>query len=1421
MIKNIIHFSVQNKLIVFVFTFILVVVGVQAMRNIPLDAVPDVTNNQVQVVTVSPNLAAQEVEKYITYPLEMAMQGLANKTEVRSISRFGLSVITIVLEDDVPTLEARQLVKEQVDIIAPSISSYGKPELMPITTGLGEIFQYVLKPKKGYENKYSPTELRSIQDWIIKKQLAGTKGITEISSFGGYLKQYEIAVQTNLLAANDVTITEVVNALEQNNENTGGSYIEKEHEAYYIRSEGTIKNLEDIENIVISNRKNTPILIRDIAEVRLGQAKRFGAMTMDSKGEVVGAITLMLRGANSYETVGNVKKAIAKIEKTLPEGLEIYPYLDRSHLINKAISTIQKNLLEGGIIVVIVLVLLLGNLRAGLIVASVIPLSMLFAFILMDIFGVSANLMSLGAIDFGIIIDGAVIVIEGVVHHLFIHKAGKKLKQHEMDIEVATTASQIYGSAAFGIFIILIVFVPILSLVGVEGKMFRPMALTVGFALIGAFILSMTYIPVMASLFLSKNIASTPSWIDKIMLRLQNGYSNLVSSILKIPYLIVGISIVVFGVSTFAFTRLGQEFMPTLEEGDFAVEMVLQPGSSLSETIKTATKAEKILKANFPEVLHVVSKLGSAEVPTDPMPIEAGDVMVILKDKKDWTSASNTQDLMDTMHTKLEAIVGASFEFSQPIQMRFNELMTGAKTDIAIKVYGDDETLLKDIADTIAILIKNIDGVGSTIVERTEGLHQQSIHLDRTKLAMYGLNVSEVNKTIQSAYAGAFTGIVLEGSARYDVVVKIDPSTVQEVELDHIKIKTPNGIIVPLSELSTVITNEATAQFSHEDANRKIDVGINVRNRDIGSLVKDIQTTLDKKLKLPTGYYLKYGGTFENLEAAKERLSIAVPFALLLIVLLLYFTFRQVRLALLIFTAVPLATIGGVAALYLRSMPFSISAGIGFIALFGVAVLNGIVLMQAYQELKKQGILSLKQIIIEGSGSRIRPVLMTALVAALGFIPMALSTDGAAAVQRPLATVVIGGLISSTLLTILVLPVLYFITEKKAWKGIVVLGIFIFSMGNNNLSAQILTLQEAQNKVIGTNFNLKNTLLQKQSHDIAATTKWQPGKLGINYNIGQINYVGIDHQVEALLPLGNIYTYKSLQEVERSKARYTEAIYWKQKKEAIYQVQGLYLQWQYDYQQISILEANIKKWQEYVTIIEKQIKAGETEILKKRLIDNQLQQWELDIELQKNKSENSKQILLEYLQESKTAYTPDPLSNSIISTTKNLDDTLYLAYNKQIEVLDKELNYLQKQQKPEWTVGLFTQTLNGIPTYSGLKLGINIPIRNQTSIPAKQAAIQKEMISNEVQQMQKQAAIQLKKIQQQQSTIEKSRTTLQKVVKDTEKLLLTANKQLQANDMSYYEYYSLLQSLTEMQKKDLDLLYQWQQYHYLYLYLTN
>ena len=1063
MFQKLITYSIRHKLVIGVLSIALAIWGVWSLVHLPFDSTPDITDNQVQVITQAPSLGAQEVEQYVTTPVEMALANIPRIQERRSISRSGLSVITLVFDDAADIYWARSQVSQVVEQLEKELPKNTETEMGPIATGLGEIYHYTIRAKEGYEHQYSLTQLRTMQDWIVRKQLSGTPGVAEVSGWGGYVKQYEVAINTDQLNASGVSVSEVFDALQRNNANTGGSYIEQNSNQYYIRGIGVVKNLEDVANITVKTVDGTPVKVGDVAKVQLGHATRFGAVTRNGEGEVVAGIAIMLKGENFQEVIKNVKERISQIQKSLPEGVVIEPFIDRTNLVDRVEGTIARNLIEGGLIVIFVLVIFLGNWRAGLVVASVIPLSMLFAFGMMKTFGIDGNLMSLGAIDFGMIVDSAVIIVEAVVTHINTGHFSQPevraaylaqcqnggaatpfaLTQKQMDEEVHFSASRIRQSAAFGEIIIMIVYIPLMTLVGIEGKMFRPMALTVFFAILGAFILSLTYVPMASSLMLSRKVHTRKTFSDRVIEKLQAWYRPVLDWVLARNKDVITGAVALFCVSVVGFKYLGGEFIPSLEEGDFAVEMSMSQGTSLSQMVESCTKAEKLLKKEYPEIKQVVSRIGSAEIPTDPMPVERADIMIALKPKAEWTSAKTTPELMEKMEETLSAIPGLEAEISQPIQMRNNELLTGIKQDVAIKIFGDDLDVLTQQAGKVKKMIEDVPGVSGIFVEEVAGLPQIQVKYNHEKMAAYGVSVDDISEILETTFAGAVAGSLYEGDKKFDIVLRMDPSQRNVESLEQLSIPLKDGTDIPLSQVADIDYSPAPAQVSHEDGARRIYVGFNVKGRDVQSTVEDIQEILDEKLKLPDGYYYNYGGEFENLQSATNRLMVVIPIALVIILLLLYATVKNVRESLFVFSAIPLAAIGGVWALWLRGMPFSISAGVGFIALFGVAVLNGIVLIGQMNQMQREektadklsasiGVTELiHHRIIESCMVRLRPVLMTALVASMGFLPMALSQGDGAEVQRPLATVVIGGLITSTLLTLLVLPAIYKTFTRK------------------------------------------------------------------------------------------------------------------------------------------------------------------------------------------------------------------------------------------------------------------------------------------------------------------------------------------------------------------------------------------------------
>lgn len=1019
MIDALIRFSVSNRLIVLLMVAIMAAAGLYSLQNLPIDAVPDVTNVQVQVLTAAPSLAPLEIERQITFPVEVSMSGLPDIQEIRSVSKFGLSAVTIVFDDSVDTYFARQLVLERLADAREQIpENIGSPEMGPISTGLGEIYQYELKSSDG---SYDATALRTIQDWNVRRQLLGVPGATEINSFGGKEKQYQVRLDPDKLQSYGLTLRDVFESVARNNANVGGAYIEKGSEQYLLRGIGLVEKPDDIENIVVkTGKEGVPVYVRDVADVVQGATVRQGAVTANGEGEIVAGIVMMLKGENSRAVVERVKERVDQIRKSLPQGVELIPFYDRTELVDRTIKTVAINLVEGAILVIVVLILLLGNWRGAVLVATVIPLSMLFAAIMMRVFNVSGNLMSLGSIDFGLIVDGAVIVVENAVR-----RRAEAQHQHSHEPPERTILEaclEVGRPVVFAVAIITIVYLPILSLSGIEGKMFIPMALTVVFALIGALILSLTYVPAAMTYILRGHVSESESfpirWAKKAYVPaldfvLQNRWQTLAATT----------ALVLASFALFPF--LGAEFIPRLDEGSLAVQIQRLPSVSLTESLAISTKAEKVL-AEFPEVTRVISKTGRAEVATDPMGVDLTDVYIELKPHDEWTTAATREELVEKMSKELEdKVPEAIFSFSQPIELRVSELISGVRSDVAIKLFGDDLDTLTEKGNEIVRAVSKVQGAEDVKAEATSGLPQLQIKPDRAAIARYGLNVEDVNDLIESVVAGKQAGLVYEGEQRFNLVVRLNEEAGRNIEsIKSLLLTSPNGSRVPLSQVADIKLIDAAAQISREDTRRRIGVELNVRGRDIGSFVTEAQQRIEKEVKLPPGYYLKWGGQFENLQRATSRLMIVVPIALFLIFVLLFTTFNSVRQAVLIYTSIPLAAIGGILALWLRGLPFSISAGVGFIALFGVAVLDGVVMVSYINQLRREG-RSVLDAVREGAEARLRPILMTALVATLGFVPMAIATSAGAEVQRPLATVVIGGLVLSTVLKLLFLPMLY------------------------------------------------------------------------------------------------------------------------------------------------------------------------------------------------------------------------------------------------------------------------------------------------------------------------------------------------------------------------------------------------------------
>ena len=1434
MLNAIIGFAIKNKLIVGLFLIALIGYGSYQFTKLPIDAVPDITDNQVQVITIAPSFGATDIERLVTFPIEQANNNIGGLKEIRSFSRFGLSLVTIVFDDATDVYWARQQVAERLQKVQSQIpQGIGTPELGPVSTGLGEIYQYVVRPKDGYENKFNETDLRTIQDWIVRRQLLGVKGVAEVSSFGGKLKQYSIEVDPNKLLSYNINITDVFKALENNNQNTGGAYIEKGPTVLYIRTEGLTGSMDDLKNIAIkSTSAGTPLFIRDVADIKIGSATRYGAMCYNDKGEVAGAVVMMLKGANSSEVIKKVKERIAQIQKSLPDGVVIEPFLDRTKMVNNAISTVQKNLMEGALIVVFVLVLFLGNFRAGLLVASVIPLAMLFAVIMMNMFGVSGNLMSLGALDFGLIVDGAVIIVEAVMHRLghSKHFVGiDKLSQQQMDAEVNQSASKMMNSAVFGQIIILVVYLPIFTLQGIEGKMFKPMAQTVAFALLGAFILSLTYIPMMSSIFLSKKIKHKHNLSDKLMERVEGAYQGVLNKVVGFPKTVLLTVFTLFIAAVFVLTSLGGEFIPALEEGDFAVDTRVLTGSSLNTTITSTQQAAHILKTQFPEVEKVVTKIGSGEVPTDPMPMEASDMMVILKPKDEWTSAKTFNELAEKMGKALEAVPGVTAGFQFPVQMRFNELMTGARQDVVCKIFGEDLDTLAAYAGKLGNIISTVDGAKNLYVEAVSGMPQIIINYNRNTIAQFNLNIADINKVVNTAFAGQSTGMLYEGEKHFDVVVRLKGELKKDLkDVQNLLIPTPQGTQIPLYQLADVQIKEGPNQIQREDAKRRIVTGFNVRGRDVQSIVNELQQKVEKQIKFPAGYYVTYGGAFENLNAAKQRLLVAVPVSLLLIFLLLYFAFTSVKQGLLIYSAIPLSAIGGILFLALRGMPFSISAGVGFIALFGVAVLNGIVLIAEFNRLKMEGLTDVKRIVLMGTKVRLRPVLMTAFVASLGFFPMAVSNGAGAEVQRPLATVVIGGLLIATFLTLFVLPVLYitfetgFTKEKKNKKGmnpgLTVLLIIAFTGLFASTNAQTpIALKAAIDTALKNNLQVKNEHLKATYQQMMIHTSTVIPQANLFVEAGQINSIYTDTKFgfSQTFSFPKVYTkQKELLQQEWTSSVLNIAV-----KESLLkrQVAQVYYMLLYSDQKRILLQYADSLYTGFYKKAELRLAKGESNILEKvsaetqlGLINQQLNQLQQDIAIL--------QLQFQLLLNTTTPFIPEPTIYKMPLNADTLKATLVdhpalKMIQQQQQIANAAVQLEKSRLLPDLSFGYNNTSIKGIGAddkyyssskrFNAVQVGIGIPIfaKAQRS-KINSAKINQEVAINNyaagLQTLQSEYNIALQEYKKYTQSIQYFENT---ALKNAIIIANTANMQLANGNINYLEWVQLINQVTTVKSE--------------------
>ncbi|MFV8343242.1 CusA/CzcA family heavy metal efflux RND transporter [Flavobacterium sp. XS2P39] len=1430
MLEKIIAFSLKNKLIILLFTLGVFGFGLFSIFQISIGAVPDVTNNQVQVITTSRNLSTQDIEQFITYPVEIEMANLPGVQEIRSISKFGLSVVTIVFDENLGTFLPRQLIAEKIKTASEKIpQGFGTPEMGPITTGLGEIYQYTLEVKPAFKNNYTVTDLRTIQDWVVKRQLSGIKGVVEINTWGGYLKQYEIAINPASLKAMNITTTEVFTALEKNNSIAGGAYIEKVNQSYFIRAEGKVGSLQDIENIVVKNTNGVPVYVKNIAQVRFGHANRFGAITGNGEGEKVLGQVMMLKGGDSKQVISDVKDRVAEIEKSLPEGVYINGFLERSELVAKTTFTVAENLILGCLIVIFVVILLLGNWRSGLVVASVIPLCLLFAISFMNIFGIDANLMSLGAIDFGIIIDGAVIIVEFIAFQIANKSAHlvnmpKEDRQLEIDKITYKSASKMMNSAIFGQLIILIVFIPILSLSGIEGKMFKPMAMTFSFALIGAMIFCFTYVPVVASLFLKPTDENLNSLSSKLISKLNSWYLPVITWALnntkKVLYGALGLLLLAVGL----FATMGGEFIPTLDEGDFVIQPVLKTGTSLTKTIATTTKIESIILKKFPEVDQVVSRIGAAEVPTDPMSMEESDIIVKLKPKSEWTSATSKDELADKIKAAIEnQIPNMEIEFTQPIEMRFNELISGTRSDVAIKIFGEDLDVLAQKAHEVEKAIKNVAGASDIIIEKTEGLPQMFVQYDRFKIARYGLNISDLNEMIALGFAGKTVGNVFEGEKRFDMVIRLDETNRRAIEdLRNLYVSVPNGSQIPLSELAKIEYTEGPAKISRDNTHRRIVVGVNVRNRDLQSVVSDIQKIIDAKIKLPTGYYMKYGGQFENLESAKARLMIAVPIALVLIFILLYFAFGSIKEALMVYSAIPLSAVGGVLFLWMRDLPFSISAGVGFIALFGIAVLNGIVLIEHFKELKDQGMVDMEELILKGTTDRLRPVLLTASAAALGFLPMAVSFSAGAEVQRPLATVVIGGLFTATILTMVVLPTLYkvfagkdfkktkFKLDKKALLILLLLSTTIsFSQNTNPELDRLIVIALENNK------GMKASQLQTDKMNANIKSAYTFDKTNVYYSFDQNNLAynneplrvfGVQQRF-AFPTLYGVQKKVYMSEYEKEKANYNL-----QKNKLVVAISKVYEQIVYLQNQEKLYFYLDSLYQNFSKASERRFELGETNYLEKITAQSKFRQIRSKLSQIDMEKKAQYERLQSYLQtEEKLA-----IKSSIIVPLNGLtNETSKLLYTTYLESVTKNHQTQLALQKQQWLPDINLDYFQGKNTglsqsLYGFQIGLAIPVLfsgtvSKTKVAQLELQSWEQLKQNEEQKIDRyisQKRNELAKYQEAMNYYEEYGKKL------SEEIIKVANSSYRHGEIDFFQYIQSLENATTIQVDHLETILQ-------------
>lgn len=1425
--ENLIRISVKNKLIVFLIVAGIIGGGVYSLMNLPVGSVPDITNNQVQVITTSRNLSTQDVEKYLTYPVELEMANLPNLKEIRSVSKFGLSVVTLVFDDELGTYIPRQLIEEKLKLAEENIpAGFGKPFMGPITTGLGEIYQYTLEVDDKYKGQYSVTELRTIQDWIVKRQLSGIEGVVEVNTWGGYLKQYEISVDPNVIAAMEVSMAEIFEAIEKNNSVAGGGYIEKGEQTYFVRGEGLITSLSDIEQVPIKLVNGVPLLVKDVATVKMGAANRFGAVTGNGEGEKVMGQIMMLKGADASKVIDAVTAKVADVNKSLPDGVYIKPFLERSELIEKTTFTISENLILGFVIVFLAVVLLLGDLRSGLVVASAIPLTLLIALTAMYVFGVDANLMSLGAIDFGIIIDGAVIIVEFIAFKIVaqsrgLRHNGSKLSQDEVDEITISSTAKMMRSAVFGQIIIMIVFIPILTLSGVEGKMFRPMALVFVFAILGAMFLCFTYVPVIASLMLRGKSSTKKSIADRLMDVISRLYLPVFRMSIRIKGVFIASSAALLVVAVMLFTNMGAEFVPTLDEGDVVIQPGLRTGTSLSETIRISTEIEKQLM-HFPEVEEVVTRIGAAEVPTDPMSLEEGDVIIKLKPKNQWTSATTKDELVDLFKKELENVPGAEYEFTQPIEMRFNELITGVRADLAIKIFGEDLDVLNELAQEVEAAIQGVPGASDIVVEKTAGLPQMIVKYRKDQVAKYGVDIQSLNNLLTMGFGGANAGVVFEGEKQFDIAVRLEVKYRTDIEnIKQLPVVLPNQTVMPLEAFAEIYYDEGPAKISRDDTKRRIVIGVNVRGRDLESVVNDIQKIIESEIEMPDGYTVTYGGQYENLANASRRLMIAIPISLVLIFLLLYFAFRSIKETLMIFTAIPLSAVGGVFVLYLRDMPFSISAGVGFIALFGISVLNGIVLIEEFRELRAKGYTNLNRIIIKGTSVRLRPVLLTASAAALGFLPMAISNNAGAEVQRPLATVVIGGLISATLLTLVILPNLYVLFNKESkrkkmnGKSIATI-LLLIGFTSITFGQEVISLQESMSKAKENNFSIKAKGYQVASSELLEKTSFDLEKTDIYYGFDQNNVAANE------LPLHVFGVSQGF----RSPGYYSAKKDWLVSETVLNQaeleqekfyierfVSEAYLNVVYYKQRMNQLKKMDSLYAMLYEYVDKGLKVGEFSLAQKDLISLQYNQVKMSLMATQKRLESAKLELGRWITPgSNVAYDTedDQLAKLELAPLDTANNPYLNALKAANEKSANKQLLAKKEQSPEFNVGVFNGVNQGVSpnSYMGVQVGMSFNIQSRVEKNKKEAQVQ-NILANEMMYQDESSKLVMKQAQLL-LDIEQITKTLNYYENEAmpiyERFASNAVKSIAAGEINIFEFTQMMQTAYSVQEGYLNAL---------------